>query len=95
MANVFDGLTSYGQGAWTVTGSRNFNDAEVAAVQSAMVVTSNFGKSVQFTMKTGGTKFIPLSTQSGKNVGDSIDLKVAKLITLHKVGSNDIIRVEA
>ena len=46
-------------------------------------------------MVGGGQTFIPLSQNSGKAVGDTIDLSKAKLLTLAKDGEDDIYRVEA
>ena len=46
-------------------------------------------------MVGGGQTFIPLSQNSAKAVGDSIDLASAKLLTLEKSGESDIFRVEA
>ncbi len=94
MANIFDSLTSY-QSNWEVINRRNFNQAEIAAIQSATVVRSDYGKSVAFTMKGGGVKYIPLSNRSNKEVGDSIDVAAAELLTLHQAGNTrNAIRVE-
>jgi hypothetical protein len=46
-------------------------------------------------MVGGGQTFIPLSQNSSKTVGESIDLSTAKLLTLGKDGEADIFRVEA
>lgn len=75
--------------------SRNFTAEEQAAVVSATVVPSQYGNSVCFMMVGGGQTFIPLSQNSSKAVGDSIDLATAKLLTLEKQGEADIYRVEA
>lgn len=94
MENVFSSLTSYG--SWNVESSRNFNENEISAVKSATVVESQFGKSVSFLMVTGDRRFIPLGRNSeGLSVGTQIDMKTAKLLTLSKPGSANIIRVEA
>jgi len=93
--NVFSTLNVYGDNPWTVTNSRNFNAAEIGAVRSTAVVESKFGKSVCFFLNGGGQSYIPLSTQ-GKDaeLGSSIDMKAAKLVTLHREGDGDIVRVE-
>lgn len=94
MANIFDSLTSY-QSNWEVTDRRKFNAAEVAAIQSASVVRSDFGKSVAFAMKGGGVKYIPLSNRSNKEIGDTIDVAAAELLTLHQAGNpRNAIRIE-
>lgn len=94
MANIFSSLRVYA-GKWNLKSSRAFSPEEVAAVASAVVVASQYGNSVCFSMMNGGQTFIPLSQNSAKAVGDSIDLKSAKLLTLEKSGESDIFRVEA
>ena len=92
--NIFAGLQVYG-GSWEVTASRGFNAEEIAAVKRAQVVASEYGNSVCFYMHSGGQTYIPLSNQSSLIVGDSVDLTKAKLLTLHRDGSDDITRVDA
>lgn len=92
--NIFAGLQVYG-GSWQVTASRDFNAEEIAAVKSAQVVASEYGNSVCFFMHSGGQTYIPLSNQSSLTVGDTVDLTKAKLLTLHRDGSDDITRVDA
>ena len=92
--NIFDGLNVYG-GKWNVVKSRDFADEEIALVKNAEVVSSDYGKSVCFFMVGGGQTYIPLSNQSMLGVGDSVDLSKAKVLTLHRDGSDDITRIEA
>ena len=92
--NIFAGLQVYG-GSWEVTASRGFNAEEIAAVKRAQVVASEYGNSVCFYMHSGGQTYIPLSNQSSLTVGDSVDLTKAKLLTLHRDGSDDITRIDA
>lgn len=94
MANIFSSLRVYA-GKWNLKSSRAFSPEEIAAVSSAVVVASQYGNSVCFTMVGGGQTFIPLSNSSSKGVGESIDLASAKLLTLGKDGEADIFRVEA
>ena len=94
MANIFSSLRVYA-GKWNLKSSRAFSPEEVAAVASAVVVASQYGNSVCFTMVGGGQTFIPLSQNSAKAVGESIDLASGKLLTLVKSGESDIFRVEA
>ena len=91
---IFDSLRIYA-GKWSVSNSRNFTAEEIDAVERATVVASEYGNSVCFVMKSGGQSYIPLSTNSTKGIGESIDLKDAKLLTLSKQGEADINRVEA
>ena len=90
--NIFAGLQVYG-GSWNVTSERNFEDEEIAAVKKAEVVASQYGNSVCFFMAGGGQTYIPLSNQSTLSVGDEVDLTKAKLLTLHRDGNDDIMRV--
>lgn len=94
MANIFSSLRVYA-GKWNLKSSRAFSPEEIAAVSSAVVVASQYGNSVCFTMVGGGQTFIPLSNSSSKGVGESINLASAKLLTLGKDGEADIFRVEA
>lgn len=94
MANIFSSLRVYA-GKWNLKSSRDFSPEEIAAVSSAVVVASQYGNSVCFTMIGGGQTFIPLSQNSAKAVGDSINLASAKLLTLGKPGEADIFRVGA
>ena len=94
MANIFSSLRVYA-GKWNLKSSRAFSPEEVAAVASAVVVASQYGNSVCFTMVGGGQTFIPLSQTSAKTINNPIDLTSAKLLTLEKSGEVDIFRVEA
>ena len=91
--NIFDSLNIYA-GKWQVAGSRKFNAEEIAMVSSAVVVNSEYGKSVCFFLNTGGQTYIPLSNTSSKNVGDTINLEECNLLTLSKKGEADINRID-
>lgn len=91
--NIFQSLQVYA-GKWNVVGSRNFDDEEKAMIKRAEVVPSEYGNSVCFFMKAGGQTYIPLSNQSTLGVGDEVDLDKAKLLTLHRDGSDDITRID-
>lgn len=92
--SIFSNLREYAS-KWSEKARRNFSDEEKAEVASATVVPSQFGSSVCFFMKAGGQKYIPLSNTSKAQVGQSINLDNAQLITLGKPGEQDIVRVEA
>lgn len=94
MFNIFQNLRVYA-GKWNVSDSRNFTEDEVNAIQSASVVDSQYGTSVCFIMRSGGQTYIPLSNTSQLAVGDAVNLKTARLITLSREGDADIYRVEA
>ena len=91
--NIFNSLRIYA-GKWEVKETRDFTNEEIAAISQAVVVPSQFGSSVQFTMTAGGMTFIPLDQNSQLGTGELIDLSKAKLVTLGKSGEADIYRVQ-
>lgn len=93
--NIFSGLQVYG-GSWNVVEekTRSFNAEELALIDHAEVVASEYGNSVCFFMHGGGQSYIPLSRDSQLTVGDTVDVTKAKLLTLHRDGSEDITRVQ-
>ena len=90
--NIFSALRVYA-GKWQVKNSRSFSADEIAAVESATVVDSQYGQSVCFLMIGGGQTYIPLDQNSSKATGDTVDLSKASLVTLSKQGEADIYRV--
>ena len=90
--NIFASLQVYA-GKWSVKSSRAFNADEVSAVKQAVVVPSQYGNSVMFTLIAGGQTYIPLSSDSELTVGEFVDLEKAQLLTLSKDGESDILRV--
>lgn len=91
--NIFNSLRQYAT-PWTVKKTRDFTADEINAVSSTVVVASQYGNSLCFHMKAGGMCYIPMSNDSTKGIGESVDLHSAKLITLEKSGEADIIRVQ-
>ena len=91
--NIFDSITSYA-GSWGLRAERAFDEEEIKAVKEAVVVPSQYGNSVCFTMVNGCKSFIPLSRDATKTIGEFIDMKEAKLQTLSKPGEKDILRVK-
>lgn len=91
--NVFSGLTVYGN-SYEVVERRNFTREEAGVISKAVVVPSEFGKSVCFMMKSGGKTYIPVSRDSVCNTGDTVDLMTAKLLILERDGKDRINRVE-
>lgn len=59
---------------------RVFGKNEIESVNKAEVVRSALTNSVCFCTNDGCQKYIPLSKDSKLSIGDSIDLKIAKLI---------------
>lgn len=80
-------------GKWSVKEVRNFTEEEISQVSQAVVVPSDYGNSVQFTMISGSLTYIPLDQNSNCATGEVIDLTKAKLTTLEKSGEADIYRV--
>lgn len=78
---------------WGIKSFRAFDNNEIDAVKSNEVVESNKGKSLCFYLYSGEVKYIPLSEYSLQNIGDSLDLHNATLITLCREGDYDIYRV--
>lgn len=94
MMNLFSNLKVYG-GKWSVKSTRKFTNGEVALVDKAQVVDSQYGSSVCFFMKNGTTTYVPLSNDSKAQVGDVIQLSEAEIVTLEKQGEADIQRIKA
>ncbi len=92
--NIFNGLGVYAS-KWSEKASRNFNAEEINLINSAHVVSSQYGLSVCFMLKTGGSTYLTLDVNSTLVEGEVVDLANAKLITLEKIGKSDIIRVKA
>lgn len=92
--NIFSALRVYA-GKWSEKSVRDFSSEEVAAVEQAKVVESQYGFSVCFMMKAGGQTYVPLDQNSSLGIGDTIDLTKAQLVTLQKQGEEDIYRVRA
>jgi hypothetical protein len=92
--NIFSALRIYA-GKWSEKEARTFAPEEIAAVEKAEVVESQYGLSVCFMMKAGGQSYIPLDQNSSLGIGSIIDLSKAQLVTLQRPGENDIYRVRA
>ena len=90
--NIFSALRVYA-GKWSEKKVEAFKAEEIALVDRAEVVKSQYGLSVCFFMKAGGQSYIPLDQNSSAAIGDTIDLTKAQVVTLCKQGENDIYRV--
>ena len=91
--NLFDGKQVYGQGSWQVKNERPMDAEELSMINRAEVVSSDYGLSVCFFLKAGGQVYVPLSRDSKLTAGDTLDAKSAKVLTLHREGSDDIERI--
>lgn len=99
MSNLFidgvkSGLMKIYPGKWVAKSSREFTAEEKAEVSSAIVVASEYGKSVCFFLKSGMRGYIPVSTLSTLQEGQTVNLDDVKLVTLGREGDADILRVE-
>jgi len=90
--NIFNALRVYA-GKWQEKNVESFKTEEIALVDKAEVVESQYGLSVCFFMKAGGQSYIPLDQNSSAAIGDTIDLTKAQVVTLCKQGEKDIYRV--
>ena len=90
--NLFSSLRVYG-GKWAEKASRKFTQDELALVNKAKVVESQYGNSCCFFMANGTTMYVPMSTDSKSGVGDIINLNEAEIVTLEKAGEKDIQRI--
>ena len=90
--NLFSGLRVYG-GKWAEKASRKFTQDELALVDKAQVVESEYGSSCCFFMKNGTTMYVPMSQDAKSGVGDMVDLSSAEIVTLEKQGEKDIQRI--
>lgn len=80
-------------GKWSEKSSRKFSADELALVDKAQVVESQYGSSCCFFMKNGTTMYVPMSQDAKSEVGDIVDLSSAEIVTLEKQGEKDIQRI--
>lgn len=96
MGNMFEGLKVYA-GKWQLKSERPFNADEKRFISRAIVVMSQYGKSVQFDLAGtgGGCVYIPLEPDSVSllNVGDVVSMDKLTLVVLTKSGEGDINRI--
>lgn len=91
--NIFASIKKYA-GRWTEKGeARNFSAEEIAFVEKAEVVASQYGNSVKFSFIDGTCGFIPLGRDATASVGDVVNMATAKVQTLSKAGEDDIKRI--
>lgn len=83
--NFFATAQVYGA-SWKVTEERRFSSEEINAVDSAEITSADYGLSVCFMMKEGGSTYISLSKESDGSVGQKVDIKDLKLLTLERKG---------
>ena len=91
--NIFNSLKTYA-GKWNPVPEEVCDQASIDAVSRAEVVESQYGYSVAFYLKAGGTKYLPLDKNSSLSPGDPVDLTKATIITLHREGDEDIYKLK-
>lgn len=94
--NIFDILPIYAT-KWQISTEnppRSLNKAELDMYVYAKVVQSEFGFSAELIRMDGGVQYIPIVKDNPCGLGDVIDLKEAKVVTLCKPGEKDIIRLD-
>lgn len=87
-----DNLRVYAQ-KWEETARSTFSKADRAKVEKCTVVESDYGLSACFHLVGGGVQYMPLSKDVDLEVGDTIDMEEAEVITLSRPGDNDIYRL--
>lgn len=94
MSSLFSKLQVYA-GKWNLKSSTPLDEEDKSLFKGASVVSSNYGLSVCFFLKSGGQSYIPVSNNSKSvEVGDSVDLNKVVIETLSKEGEDDIMRVK-
>lgn len=87
--NIFSSLRVYA-GKWNEVASRMFSAEEKSAVAEAVIVDSEYGNSVMFTMIGGGKTYIPCDINTQGTVGEKVDLNSAKVVTIEKDGDQKV-----
>lgn len=93
--DIFSSLPKIPIPKWSVKEERHFTQEEKNAVKSAVIVASSTGKRVEFIMNHGSClTSLPLDNSSKRNVGDSINMDEALIITYEKMGEGDVITIK-
>lgn len=87
--NMFDGLRTYPE-IWVVQNVRPLAEEEKQLVSCAIVVKSEFGRSLEFFTKKGSVS-IPISIGVNANIGFIPDIDKIEIITLKRKHDKAII----
>jgi len=90
---ILSSLKTYGHGKWQVTDSKSFDSQDLEAISSAHVVDSQYGMSVCLMLKSGLMSYIPVSRDCHCEVGQSVNLSKAKVLTLSCEGEKDVYKI--
>lgn len=83
------------RGKWQVKSVEKFDANDAANVEKAEVVPSDYGQSVCMTLKSGGTKYLPVSNTSRALAdGEQVNVAECNVVTLGREGDDDIYRIE-
>lgn len=83
--NFFATAQVYGN-KWNVIEKRKFNSDEKAMLESASIIDAEYGLSVCFMMKDGGSTYISLGKESTGFVGQELNIDELTLLTLERKG---------
>lgn len=88
--NIFSTLTRYNV-AWSEKSFRTLNSDELKEISGIKVTESEYGKSLCFSMVSGGVTYIPLHRDNESMPVDTVvDKNKVELVTLQRVGDADI-----
>lgn len=80
---------------WSVTSEDKLSKEDIKAIDEIEVVESEYGLSACFHLVNGGKSYMPLSRDTDASVGDTLDPKKVKVLTLSREGDDDIYKLEA
>lgn len=83
--NFFATAQVYGS-KWNIVEKRRFNSEEKAMIESASIVDADYGLSVCFMMKDGGSTYISLGKESTGLIGQEVNIEELSLLTLERRG---------
>lgn len=83
--NFFATSKVYGS-KWNVIEKREFNSEEKDMISKASIVDADYGLSVCFMLKGGGSTYIPLGKESTGFVGQEVSMDELSLLTLERLG---------
>lgn len=89
---LFTGRQVYAQ-KWTVKSVDAISEEDAAMFLTTRVVPSEYGLSMEFTMRNGGLIFIPVDTESVTTVGSTYTCDQLEVVTLQRLGDEDIQRI--
>lgn len=83
--NFFATAQVYGS-KWNIIEKRRFSSEEKAMIESASIVDADYGLSVCFMMRGGGSTYISLGKESTGLIGQEVNIEELSLLTLERQG---------